>query len=163
MKARRTPETNTVLTLPGPDGEPMPDRDLPATRILAYDPERGQTEKDARAAFETHWSTSPAERQAIIAGAPVIVVIHGAQHPPISVNVGTPAVDVSQSIIDTGHAGRALAKLYATLTETLEDNPRDLNAWPDAGDFLDIWATALEETRDQTAAPEDNGRAPDDA
>jgi hypothetical protein len=46
-------------------------------------------------AMETAWLPTPEEIAAIVAGAPVILRVLGAAHPPVMVSVGTAPVGVS--------------------------------------------------------------------
>jgi hypothetical protein len=159
MKAVRTPQSNVTLVLPGGTER----NELPAQRIMVYNPELGETEKDAHPAIESVWQLTPDERRAIVGGAPVELIIRGDQHPPVSMNVGEPHVaNLDQAIIDTGHAGRALAKLYAQLTDRLDvaaqDGEAEDVAWPPPDEFLNLWNEALEATRGTIAGANENGR-----
>ncbi|MEJ7783200.1 MAG: hypothetical protein WKF96_00255 [Solirubrobacteraceae bacterium] len=114
MNAIRTPESNTTFTLP----DAGHDRDLPAQRFMAYDPDLGQTEADAKPAHLTLWMPTEAEAARLEAGAAVELIVHGDQHPPVSVGV-TSAVLPEAERIDRGHVDRALGLLYAKLQERI--------------------------------------------
>lgn len=167
MRAIRTPESNVTLTIPEEAGGSA-QNDLPAHRIMAYDASRGQTPKDAHAAIQSVWQLTPQERRQIVGGAMVELIIWGNQHPPVSMEVGDPTVDLDQAIMDNGHVGRALARLYANLTDRMETatlgqtfTPEDAG-WPDAEAFIALWEECVAATN-REIAQHSNGQPTTDA
>jgi hypothetical protein len=159
MRAVRTPETNVTLTLPGGTEK----NDLPAQRINAYNPDLGQTEKDARPAFESHWEPSPDERRALAAGAQIALIVHGDGHPPVSVGVTDPGDDRVE-LVDRSLVNGALGALYAALetkarhalAEIADQGGAGLGVddlIPDASRFIEVFDAALNELIAPTAEP----------
>ena len=173
MKPVRTPDCDVTLTLPGGTQE----NDLPAQRIMVYNGDAGETEADARLAFESTWMPDDAEARRLEAGAPVVLRITGKGHPPVSLTVGHAVVPerelVARSTIDT-----AIGKLFADLKEriavallqaqkegaTAEDmvdtggevNPEAVG-FPSAPVFSDLWIAALQAAQGVTTAGENEG------
>lgn len=167
MKPIQTPDSDVTFTLEGPDGERLPDADLPAQRIMVYDGDRGETERDAKLAFETLWMPDEHEARRLEAGAAVQIRITGKQHPPISVGV-TAAVLPERELIDRGHVDRALGWIYGNLkgeinarlrARSLTDVVDADGLIPDPSAFADLWAEAVAATRPDashdTAATDD--------
>lgn len=142
MKPVRTPETNIVLTLPG---APVGERELPAARIFTYDSDLGETERDARAAFQTTWMPDQDEARRLEAGAAVVLTITGTGHPPVSLIV-TDAVLPERELIQRGHVDRALGWLFGNLKVIDAD---DGQQFPDAETFADLWAEAVAATMER--------------
>jgi hypothetical protein len=148
MKAVRTEGTDTELTLPGA-GE---DRVLPAQRIQAYDPELGEVQENAHPAFVTTWTFDDGERKAIANGALLELVVHGTGHPPVSLAVGNPT-EGAVAMLTKDHVDKAVGFWFAAISERLTKQ-----GFPtDAAEVLEMWHTALEETR-EGAIPVDLGQ-----
>lgn len=160
MRPIRTPQSNVTLTMPGVDDG---SRDLPAERVAVYDADRGETETDATPAFETWWGPTPAERERITNGAPIVIRISGHQHPPISVETAPLPQDAPQLALSRDHADRALGRLYADLCDVddrgntvlrIRAGDRTLDVTPEG--IIRKWERALAETRLPDDDP-DNG------
>lgn len=162
MKPVRTPDSDVTLTLPGGTDE----NDLPAQRIMVYNADLGETEQDARLAFESLWMPSVDEARRIEAGAAICLRITGQQHPPVSLSV-TKAVVPERELIDRAHVDRALGHLYGQLKAELRvsldrldgegvvDQRVDVDhLLPAPASFADLWATAVTATRPDQ--PEDS-------
>lgn len=153
MKPVRTPEANVTLTLPGG----TQDNDLPACRAMLYDQQRGQTQQDAVLGFVTTWQPDADEARRLEAGACVELTIWGKGHPPVAVSV-TSAIVPERELIDRGHVDRALGYLYGVLQDTLRDSvhgDRDgcANGLPAPAELADLWADAVDQTRQDPDAP----------
>lgn len=143
MKPVRTPDCDVTLTLPGGTDE----NDLPAQRIMVYDSDLGETENDAKLAFESLWLPDEAEARKLEAGAPVVLRVTGQQHPPVSLSVGNAVVPerelVARSTIDT-----AIGKLFADLVEGRwlfgeDEGSGQSFGIIDAPTFSDMWIAAM--------------------
>lgn len=155
MKSIKTEHSDVTLTLPGG----TEDNDLPAQRVLVFNTDLGETEKDAKLAFESLWMPDEAEARRLEAGAAVILRITGQVHPPVSLSVSQAVVPerelVQRSTIDT-----AIGKLYA-----------DAKAWIEAAVeagvdpvmpsdvFSQLWVDAMRAAQG-VPAPEQNGTPP---
>lgn len=139
MKPVRTDKTNTVLTLPGAG----PEANLPATRVLAYNPDLGETEADASPAYESYWTPDEGERRALANGAPIVLTVTSPQHPPVSIEIGEPDPASMEAVLVKAHADRAIGVLFLKLAEALAGDD-----WPDPEGCVELWHTCLEETRE---------------
>jgi hypothetical protein len=144
MKAVETSESNLTLTLAGAG----PDRNLPAQRILAFDPGLGETEADGRPAIETCWVPDEGERRALANGAPLELIVFGEQHPPVSVGVGEP--QELNALVSKAHVDRAVGYWFAKQAGRLARG----EGFPTAPELLELWHEALEETRDEERTPD---------
>lgn len=146
MKAVRTDATNINLTLPGGTSA----NDLPAERCYFRDP-NDTVDRPDDLGFETTWLPDEREREAVGAGAPILLRVWGAGHPPVSLVV--PTIDTDRQAITADHAARAVGALYGALAERnrlpreVQDDER-VGAELTAPEFLDIWVDAVERTSD---------------
>lgn len=163
MKPIRTPECNLTLTLPGG----TIDNDLPASRVLLYDSEAGETVEDAQPVIETLWMPDEDEARRLEAGAAVRLRVWSAtSQPPVSLTV-TDAVVPEAETISRGHVDRALGHLYGELCDAakraIDDHDADAigldvhSVIPEASDFADLWVAAVAATRPGAQ----NGQTPD--
>lgn len=177
MKPIKTTNSDVNLTLSGG----TEDNDLPAQRILVYNGDIGETEKDAHVAFESLWMPDEGEARKLEAGAAVVLRVWAIRaadgkytQPPVSLGV-TDAVVPEQELVLRGQVDRALGLLYGALREkAVEAFARHAHAHdievddvlPDAGAFVDLWIQYMQEAVADPDAPQSNGspaaRADDD-
>lgn len=74
MRPRRTPRSNTVLTLPGGNE----DHDLFVEKA---------TDTAEHPVFVSTWELSAPERVAIAAGARIDLIVWGEHHPPVALRI----------------------------------------------------------------------------
>lgn len=157
MKSIKTPKSDVTLTLAGG----TEDNHLHAQRILVYDTDLGETEKDARMAFESIWMPDEAEARKLEAGAGVVLRVwaiktdDGYTQPPVSLGV-TDAVLPERELVDKGTVDHAMGLLYGHLREKAvgyiaECRTVEVDAdhvLPDAGEFVDLWIKCMKEAVD---------------
>lgn len=159
MKPIKTPKSDVTLTLAGG----TEDNELHAQRVLVYDTDLGETEKDARLAFESIWMPDEAEARKLEAGAAVTLRVWAIRtedgsytQPPVSIGV-TDAVVPERELVDKGTVDFALGQVYGALQEWAVKE--GLDRMPEAGTFVDWWIEAMKEAARQKAgiAPASNG------
>lgn len=177
MKPIRTPKSDVTLTLAGG----TEDNELPAQRVLVYDADLGETEKDARLAFETIWLPDEAEAGRLEAGAGILLRVWAIKdedgqptQPPVAIEV-TGAVVPERELVQRGIVDNALGRLYGALRErairalldaqregvTADDlvdtggevNPEAIG-FPQAGTFVDMWLEAIKEATSAAFSPD---------
>jgi hypothetical protein len=144
MKAVSTDRSDLTLTLPGAGGE----RNLPAQRLMTFDPELGETTEDAKPAILTVWRPDEGERKAIANGAPIELVVSGTGHPPVSMSVGNPPEGDLEALISKAHVDRAVAVWFSLLSEHL----RRTDEFPSAPVVVEMWQEALDLAADDGSA-----------
>lgn len=180
MKPVQTDRSNVNLTLSGGTEA----NDLPAERVLVYDTDRGETEADARLAFESLWMPDEAEARKLEAGAAIVLRVWAIQNeqghhtqPPVSIGVSDAVLPerelLARSTIDT-----AIGKLFADLKERIaaalvsaqhegataddmvdtggEVNPEAVG-FPSPPAFSDLWIAALQAAQGVAAAVDEIG------
>lgn len=137
MKAIPFPAQNVVLTLPGGTDA----NNLPAAH--------GVDNAD-EPMFETHWQPDPTERDAIAAGADILLWVWGTRHPPVGMATADPAGEVLA--LPSQHITLAIGWFYITLAQAghlhgedddrLLDDERQITA----PEFLELWTKAVHAT-----------------
>lgn len=117
-----------------------PERTLPATRLKTYDPDRGETEKDAVDAIATAWQPSGGELKALVNGALVELVVTGSDHPPVTLKVGEPPEEGQKvRLLEADVVDRAVGAHFAILSKRIA-----AGAVPEPAEVLEIWTKALD-------------------
>lgn len=150
MNPHPTDRSNVRLTLPGGTNA----NDLPAERIRLYQADHPAgtdgAEERATDGYESAWLPDEQEREAIGAGAPIMLIIWGRAHPPVQLHV--PAVPEGRAAIDRDHAHRTLGRLYTLLEKRLGDvsskaeSQYPPDALPEPTELLTMWEQALADT-----------------
>lgn len=144
MKAVPHDSCDLELTLAGAGD----DRTLPAQRIQAYDPERGEGPEQAHQAVLTRWRPDEGELRALANGALVELIVHAnaERQPPVSLNVGNPPDDApARPLLNAAHVDRAVGAWMASLSDHLLAHD---GRFPTAPEALELWHVALERTVD---------------
>jgi len=149
----RTPSTNVVLTLPEDKGKPAEKRsDLPAERCV---------DGTGKHLIETVWQPDPGEQKALANGAPVILHVWGAGHPPVSVTAGEPPEESVRQLPEPW-VERALGYMFAALQTHIADKVEEAGIGHQADadhlfmtvpEFGTLWGQAM--TATETTTPVD--------
>lgn len=119
MKAVKTKDSNTRLILKEEEHLPEGKRggDLPLEKLFFEDPASGEM----LPGFESTWEPDLGERRAIANGAPIMVRIWGAGHPPLKVEAGEPDEESLERLVTiretTAAANRFFERLAARMVE----------------------------------------------
>lgn len=109
MRPRKTPDSNTVYTLPGGNE----DNDLWS--------EKGQNEETGEQYVVSEWDFTPAEREAIAVGGRVQLVIHSGVVPPVSMIACIRGSDGELIVIEPDDGPRGSAVLLPVQAEKLRN------------------------------------------
>lgn len=139
MIPAKTPTSNVVLA--GYGGV----ADLPAERVRLENPEQAGGD----VGILSTWLVDEGEVRALANGAPIVLVVTGETHPPISLAVGEPPEETDANpLVNLDHARRAATWLLAELAERLLDDA----GLPPAGEVAGLFDRALVETKEASAA-----------
>lgn len=180
MKPVQTPQSDVNLTLRGGTDE----NDLPAQRVLVYDTQLGETQEDAKLAFESLWMPDDEEARKLEAGAAVVLRVWAIRNangdhtmPPVSVSVSD-AVLPERELMARATIDTAIGKLFADLKERaarvvqqivdedvlpdqLVDTGGEPNVeaigFPDPATFSEMWIAALQAAQGVPTAAQNGG------
>lgn len=130
MKPIKTDGTNVRLVLPEEEHLPEEQRrgDLPIERCFFVDPET----QDQKAGFESTWQPDEGERRAIANGAPIMLRLWGANHPPVKLEVGDPPEEGGEALVSVEKALRASSRFFDELSKRMaaeeEISPEEIPA-----------------------------------
>lgn len=119
MRPIATEGTNARMVLPHEMDLPDDQRkgDLPIERVILETEELGEQ----RPGFESTWEPSDGERKALVNGAPIVLTLWGANHPPVNMRVGEPEGESMQALVSLKEAGAAAAGFFQRLSERMEE------------------------------------------